>query len=60
MKHVNEIIKKSNNYNIKPEERNNIIKEVKSSAEKNLGYDHKAETQTFCTFYQYRERSTSH
>ena len=44
MKHVNEIIKKSNNYNMKPEEWNNIIKEVKSSAEKNLGYNHKVET----------------
>ena len=41
MKQVNEIIKNQTSTTLNQEEWNNIIKALKASAEKNLGYNHK-------------------
>lgn len=42
MKQVNRIIKKSDKYNIKPGRMEQLfVKALKTSAEKNLGYNHK-------------------
>ena len=61
MKQVNEIKKNQISTTSNQKEWNNIIKTLKISAEKNLGYNHKEkniEIQTFCTF-QFRKISTS-
>ena len=61
MKQVNEIKKNQISTTSNQKEWNNIIKTLKTSAEKNLGYNHKEkniEIQTFCTF-QFRKISTS-
>ena len=60
MKQVTEIIKNQISTISNYEERGNIIKALKASTEKNLGYNHKekrVETQTFCTIHQLRKIS---
>ena len=61
--HVNEITKHQITTASNQEEWNNIIKVLKTLAEKNLEYDHKEkkkeETQTLCTFHRFREIPTS-
>ena len=62
MKQVNEIIKNQSSTTSNQEESNKIIKALKASAEKNLGYNHKeikSKAQKFCTFHKFRKISTS-